>query len=152
MSYHQNIGVPALGTIVRANPLPVGRYWQDFFGDSRDKFATWLLQNSASVQAETTQSFDPTSDFPAHDFYIFNVKAPVPWDAVTFGFPTIADATVKSSDDTVQRPPPPKTGEETVTDAANAISKYAFWGVLAIGGLLAFRAVDALGLLAPRRS
>lgn len=147
MSYHDAQASCALGTLVRANPLPPGRYWQDFFGDNRDRFALWLRKNASTVKAEVTESNEENGGGPARDFYIFSVKAPTPWDAVTFGFPTIATKAVQSSADTVQRPPPEQSGADTLQSAASGVARYAFYGMLAIGGLLAFRAVDTLGLL-----
>lgn len=145
------LAVQGLGVLQRANPLPAGRYWIDVFGDNRDKLARWFSTNRDTVDAQETESFDATSDFPARDFYIFKVTAPTPWDAVTFGFPTVAPATVTSSADTVQRPPPEKSGADTIQDATDAVGKIAFWGVLIVGGVLALKTFDALSFLAPRR-
>lgn len=72
----------------------------------------WLAANKASVHVDTTESFDSaaapdmSSQIQAREFYIFTVSAPVQWDQLHWGFPTIADTSVKSSADTVDRPPP----------------------------------------------
>lgn len=136
----------ALGALMRQNPLPPGRYWIDTFGDNRDKMVTWVNTQGAAVQVADTESFDATSDFPARDFYIFQVKNPVPWDAVTFGYPTVADSTVQSSDDTVQKPQVESSGE-ILQNAADTVTKIAFWSAVVIGGVLVLKTVDALGLL-----
>lgn len=156
MSYHAVRSVQALrgfsglGVLMRQNPLPVGRYWIDVFGDNRDKMFAWANANSAAIKTEDTESFDATSDFPARDFYIFSVLAPVPWDGVTFGYPTVADSSVKSSDDTVQKPAVESTSE-ILQGAADTVTKIAFWSAIVIGGVLVLKTVDALGLLRPAR-
>jgi hypothetical protein len=96
----------------RRNPLPPGRYWQDIFQSNWDAFHAWLATNKDSVHVDTTESFDSaaapdmSSQTQAREFYIFTVSVPVQWDQTHWGFPTIADAGVKSSADTVDRPPP----------------------------------------------
>ena len=88
----------------RRNPLPPGRYWIDVFGDNRPRFTTWARQQKASVKVRVTES-DVNSE-PPREWHLFDVSAPVPWDAQTFGFPTVAEPEVQTSQDTVQRPPP----------------------------------------------
>ncbi len=89
--------------VERRNPLPAGVYWIDVFGANREKFAAWTRANK--VHVSKTESFDST---PPRDWLKFEVTTPVPWDAKTFGFPTIIEpgSTVNTSDDTVQKPPP----------------------------------------------
>lgn len=135
-----------LGTLMRDNPLPIGRYWIDVFGDNRDKLALWFRQNRDTVDALTTESFDKNPGGPARDFYIFRVKAPTTFEAVTFGFPTVAGSNVQSSDDTVQRPDPVTT-EQVVQSTLDQVGKIAFYGLLLVGGVLALKTFDALGFL-----
>lgn len=136
----------ALGTLMRQNPLPAGRYWIDVFGDNRDKMSSWVTTQVGAVKVQDTESFDETSDFPARDFYIFQVVSPAPWDAVTFGYPTLADSAVQSSDDTVQKPTVESTSD-ILQGAADTVTKIAFWSAVVIGGVLVLKTVDALGLL-----
>lgn len=93
-------------TLERRNPLPVGSYWIDVFGDKVPLFDGWLTaMHPIGVKTEVTEQFPATDDFPARTWYKFSVSQPIaPWDAKTFGFPTIADASIQSSSDTVQRP------------------------------------------------
>lgn len=148
-AYLQNPMSGALGTLMRQNPLPAGRYWIDTFGDVRDKMVSWVNAQGAAVQVEDTESFDATSDFPTRDFYIFRVKTPVAWDAVTFGYPTVAPAGVKSSDDTVQKPQVESSGE-ILQNVADTVTKIAFWSAVVVGGVLILKTVDALGILRGR--
>lgn len=91
----------AVGKLQRQNPLPPGRYWIDVFEKDAAAFRAWL-ERSPGVRVQTTQHFDES---PARDWYLFDVTAPTSWEGP--GLPTIATADVKSSEDTVQRPPPP---------------------------------------------
>lgn len=120
----------------RKSPLPVGRYWVDCDVKLQPTLDTYFRDNAANVQVETTQDIPATSDHPAREFYIFNVKAPVPWNAVTFGFPTIATAAVQSAQDTAQEPPPPPDPMvqlEGYLDSAGSFFKLAIGGVLLAG-------------------
>jgi hypothetical protein len=144
------MSIAALGVLMRTNPLPAGRYWLDVFGDNRDKMSTWLKTNAASLQVEDTESFEATTDFPARDFYIFSVKSPAPWDAVTFGYPTVADSSVKSSNDTVQKPQV-ESSTQILQSAADTVTKIAFWSAVAIAGVLVLKTADTLGVFRPTR-
>ena len=135
-----------LGTLMRQNPVPAGRYWIDTFGDNRSKMAAWATTNQATVQVEDVESFEENSGGPARDFYIFKVTAPTPWDAITFGYPTVANSSVKTSDDTVQRPQVESTAD-ILQGAADTVGKIAFWGAIIVGGVLVLRTMDALGFM-----
>lgn len=91
----------ATGAVQRANPLPAGRYWVDVFAPDSDAFNGWLSTNRLTVTVRQTEHYDSA---PARDWYLFEVKAPTPWAGP--GLPTIADASVTSSSDTVQKPDP----------------------------------------------
>lgn len=151
MSYHSTrlTDLSGMGALMRTNPLPVGRYWLDVFGDNRDKMASWVTSGGSSVQVQDTESFDENSGGPARDFYIFKVLAPLAWDAVTFGYPTVADSSVNSSDDTVQKPAVEST-QDILQAAGDTVTKIAFWGAIIVGGVLVLKTVDAIGLLRPR--
>jgi len=133
----------------RRNPLPVGSYWIDVFGEKIPKFNGWLAAfGPVGVHTDATETFDATDDFPPRVWYKFSVSQPIaPWDAVTFGFPTIADASIKSSADTVQRPDLPadplvRLGEwinELETSIGGSLGKvvpYAIIGGVAYAGYL----------------
>lgn len=91
--------------VERRNPLPPGTYWIDVFGENRLAFSAWRAANAEHVKIASTESFD--SD-PPRDWVKFEVSAPVEWEALRFGFPTIIGegAKVESSADTVERPAP----------------------------------------------
>lgn len=91
-----------VGKLERRQPLPPGRYWVDVFGDKRAQFSFWL-ETSPGVMILATESF-PANGGPERDWYLFKTTMPVAWDALNFGYPTIADETITSSDDTVQKP------------------------------------------------
>lgn len=85
--------VGALGAEQRSSPLPAGSYWVDVFGANRPKMIAWLSTNRGAVQALTTTTVgDDDEDPNTYDEYTFKVTNPVPWDAVTFGYPDIVDA------------------------------------------------------------
>lgn len=122
-------------SIERRNPLPAGRYWIDTFGDNRPAFADW--SKSSGVKVVTTQSFD--SD-PPRDWFLFTVASPLPFDAVKFGFPTIAPPEVKSAEDTVQKPDLPKNALDDLDNTLSQIGKVAKLGlgILGLGLLLKY--------------
>lgn len=101
-----DIGV---GALERRNPLPPGRYWIDLFEKDSPAWLAWRARNN--VKIEVTEHF---SSDPVRDFIIFRVDAPVPWEGP--GFPTIAPASVQSSSDTLDRPPPEKDPLDKLTD------------------------------------
>lgn len=136
-------------TLERRNPLPVGSYWVDVFGDKVPLFDGWLTaMHPIGVRTEVTEQFPATDDFPARTWYKFSVTQPIaPWDAKTFGFPTVADASIKSSSDTVQRPDLPldpltRLGnwiQEVETNIGGTLGKvvpYAVIGGVAYAGYL----------------
>jgi len=97
-----------IGAVERRNPLPVGRYWIDIFDSQENAFRAWLNEHKGSVRVITTESY-PSSTFGGYEgrvWRLFEVTAPVSWNGP--GFPTIAEAHVKGSDDTAQRPPKEK--------------------------------------------
>lgn len=113
-------------TLMRQNPIPVGRYWIDVFAKDMSRFQTWLGQNVSTVRTETTQHFDTD---PPRDWFLLNVTAPTP--ALGWDFLTVAGPGVQTSDDTVQKPPPEK--EPEITDV---IDKVAVTAGLLLGGYL----------------
>lgn len=96
--------------------IPPGRYWTDVFGDKRQVFLDWA-KSKPEVQIQSTQE-DNDAD-PPHLFVVLtipttssNFGSPGVWyPTKALGFLTVADSTVHTSDDVVQRPPPPTSGD-----------------------------------------
>jgi len=118
------------GALERSNPLPAGRYWVDVFSPDSAAFGAWLTSNQATVRVVSTQSFEKNDAGPARDWYLFQVTAPTPWNGP--GFPTIADASVTSSADTVQRPDPQPDPLSTAADTASDLAASAQKAVTAL--------------------
>ena len=98
------------------NPLPPGRYWidvADFPAGQIADFQKWASESGSLVTIETTEEHprDEAGGIPPRAFFIFRVSPPGAFfDPKQFGFPTIADAGVKSEDDTAQVPDDDATG------------------------------------------
>ena len=133
----------------RRNPLPSGLYWLDVFGDNRAKFEAWRKLNASLVRVVASESFDSE---PPRDWVKLEVLSPAPWDAKTFGFPTIIKPgePVNSSGDTVQRPPPEKDPLDSLGDALSGESFSKLAGFVIAGVALVF-AVNAV-VSGPRRA
>jgi hypothetical protein len=128
----------------RRNPLPVGLYWQDVFDKDHDAFEDWLKRNHATVTSIRNEHFDaqseaemgvPTGGLPGRDWYLFQVTAPTKWEGP--GFPTKTTDANLTSEDTVQRPDPPKPPEDV-------IEKVVKIGGLAVFGFLALKLLQVL--------
>ncbi len=97
------------GTLQRTNPLPPGHYWVDVFGLNIPKFDAWLkAYGPFGIHTDATQHFESPDVASVRNWYLFTYTpafegAVVIWDTL-FGFPTIADSSIKSSEDTVNRP------------------------------------------------
>ena len=111
--------------------------------DGREHFKEWVKNNSGAVMVETTEEFggigplNPASGFgtrttPPRTFVIFKTSRELPWGtdmAGQIGFPTKAPASIRSSDDTVQKP--------SVDDPASATT-HAFLILAALAALAWF--------------
>ncbi len=149
-----------VGALQRANPLPPGRYWQDIFAKQANAWNAWLAQalKSGAVTIEKVEHFNrdplhdgswlpngPTGELEVigdRTWVLFNVVRPVDWPATKLGFPTIADATVQQSSDTVLNPPGPTPADEIKEVLLDSVVKPAMWiggGYLAIKLLLGLR-------------
>jgi len=121
----------------RRRPLPAGRYWLDVTPLLKSKWEVWLdaMSKFDSVKVEHTEHFDaieeqsnPLGDgtvpaAPAHDFVIFSTSSPnVAWEAAGLPSPTIAPATVTTSDDTVDKPPPEPSLLDKLSSHAEGIA------------------------------
>jgi hypothetical protein len=126
----------ATGGVERRNPLPPGRYWVDVFQSKSAAFNAWLARNKTAVKVESTESFpgDLDNAYESRDWVLFRVLSPAPWEGP--GLPTVADASVKTSDDTVQKPPPEKGPLENLPKLPSA------------AGMGAVAAAAGLGLFA----
>lgn len=116
----------------RKSPIPAGRYWLNVKtpgldgGAQRTAFYSWVsrqngdLAQSPDRPVQIVHAEDGPSD--GMDFYIFKVLRPVPrWpDNTGLGLPDIAGPHIRSSDDTVQRPDPPKDLTDRIDDVVNS--------------------------------
>lgn len=128
--------------IERRNPLPPGRYWQDILEQHVASFREWLQSNKAVVRVVAAESHPRDGDWPAREWYLFEVSAPTPWQATKWGYPTIATGEVQSSADTVQRPPPEKDPleriDETIISAGKSATVLLFGGALVLGAVFIY--------------
>lgn len=134
------------GELQKADPLPPGRYWIDVFEDKLAVFQAWFL-TTPGVVMENQEKFEPEGTYPARTWYLFEVKKPAPWGLATkLGWPTIATADVRTSDDTVQKPDPstipvfPTGGPDIFPDWKDVSPG---WKVAVIGGVVLLVAVAA---------
>lgn len=130
--------------LVRTEPLPVGRYWIDVFVEPFANRSIWdvWLQNALmtdSVHVEVTEHRPADSGGPARDFFIFRVKKPLGWMIAEYvGWPNTAPSGIKSSDDTVQKPPPEPGLLDTLRkDGLPGWVPWAVGGTIAVVGLVA---------------
>lgn len=133
-------------TIERRRPLPVGRYWADIFPAQQAKWGAWISvqRNAGNATIEETEHFDASGDSPEHDFVIFTTSAETVWPDEDMKFaPNIAGSEIRSSADTVQRPPP----------EPDALGRIDAWGrsvgrALMTAGAVAGGLIVLVGLLA----
>jgi hypothetical protein len=103
--------------LVKDDPLPAGRYWVDIWQREPDAtdFRSWLNTYQKTlgwVRIEHSELFAPVDTYPGREFVIFSVleSGKVNWQlATSVGWPNTAPASIQSSDDTVQKPPPETT-------------------------------------------
>jgi hypothetical protein len=98
--------------IERRNPLPVGRYWIEV---SQDPVPLGTWRGFLSAFPEFVH-VDQTEEDDASTFAIFTTSKALVWpDGI--GAPNIADPTIKSRADTVQRPDPEPDFIDTIPTA-----------------------------------
>ncbi len=120
----------------RRNPVPPGRYWLDVFGDNRSLFMQWLKAANSDSAGNFVDNVVPVKyeQYPdegaGRDWHLLEVKRPVAWNAVLFGYPTIAGGNVHTSEDTIIAPPPVE--QPTLPEALERSAKTVA-SVLAIG-------------------
>jgi hypothetical protein len=119
-------------TIERRNPLPAGTYWIDVFAPKLADWTAWTTLNRGKVKVTTSEHFDANAGGPARDFQAFTVLTPTPFPNVQLGYPTIASGPNITSDDTVQKPPPPKDFLDTIDPAGDFAMAKALLGVGAL--------------------
>lgn len=120
------------GVLQKQDPLPIGRYWIDVYGDSHVMLINkWLYDNNDTVKLENTEGYSSTDAAPeGGGFVLFSVGFPTAWGmSKDLGWPTVATPDIHSSKDTVQRPP-----EQSATDYWFGEGGKATWVPWAIGG------------------
>lgn len=139
-----------VGTLERRNPLPPGSYWIDVFGLNIPKFDNWLKAFSGlGVRTDATQQFEATTVPARRTWYKFTFTppfegAPVTWDT-TFGFPTIADASIRSSEDTVSRPDLPIDPLDELSNWTNSLEQKLGGSLGSIAGVVPYALLGAAG-------
>lgn len=122
----------------RRRPLPAGRYWLDVTPLHKSQWELWrnAMADVDSVKVEHTEHIEAVSGIPgvpnapAHDFVIFSLSnANVAWEGAGLPSPTIAPATVTTSADTVDRPPPEPGVLEQLQGAASGFGTAAKVGL-----------------------
>lgn len=97
----------------RRNPLPAGRYWIDI---SKEPVPLGTWQGFLAA-AKGFVHVDSTEDDPDFSWFLFTTSKPLVWPE-GIGAPTIADKSVKSRSDTVDRPDPEPDFLDTVPTGA----------------------------------
>lgn len=110
----------------RRNPLPVGRYWVDVFEPEWQRFDSWLKLNAHFVKVHADELHD--DEDPERRWILFEVLTPMLVGWLGPGLPTIADKSIQSSDDTVQKP-----------TAGLSLTEKALIGGAIIGGAVALK-------------
>lgn len=137
-----------VGTLERRNPLPPGSYWIDVFGLNIPKFDNWLKAFSGlGIHTDANQQFEATTIPARRTWYKFTYTplfegAPVTWDT-TFGFPTIADASIRSSEDTVSRPDLPIDALDELANWTNSIEQKLGGSLGSIAGVVPYAILGA---------
>jgi len=86
-------------SLERRNPLPAGRYWIDVTDANHEAFRQWTTSNPTRVTVLEEEPGDGVT------WFLWRQLQPAKFDQRTFGFPTIAPASVQHATDTAQRPP-----------------------------------------------
>lgn len=114
--------------VERRDPLPAGRYWTFVLEDELGDWQRWVSSQVPLVHVVAAERKSALAPFLPAVFatrpdgsiimdakgawFLFDVKAPVPW--VGFGFPTIVtDPTITSSSQVEQAPDPEPEGKLT---------------------------------------
>jgi len=143
--------MPKVGTLERRSPLPPGSYWIDVFGLNIPKFNQWLKAYSGmGVHTDATQVFEAPTLAAYRNWYKFTYT-PIPgaiviWDTA-FGFPTVADASITSSESTVQRPDLPLDPLDELSNWVNSVEQKLGGSLGTIAGVVPY-AIIGVGLYA----
>lgn len=121
--------------IERRNPLPPGRYWIDVFDPHRRNFRDWLEKNSVTVE----QSKEYETSTPLGTWYLFSTTEPIQWEGP--GFPTIADQSVQSHDDTADKAPPEKEGLEKIEEMVENAGSFLTLAAMAGGAFILYKII-----------
>ncbi len=136
-----------VGTLERENPLPAGQYWVDVFGLNIPKADTWFRAfKDLGVHVDATQHFEDTDVARVRNWYKFTytpiANIPVMWDT-QLGFPTVADASITSSEDTVQRPDLPLDPLEELSNWINSVEQKLGGSMGTIAGVVPYAIIGA---------
>jgi hypothetical protein len=134
-------GTPIAGT--NGAVIPPGRYWIDLTTDEKRKAWVNFTVDKPEVIVEKTD-WDAGTPQNVVETVIFTIpptannygKPGVLFPTKVLGFPTIAAATVKSKEDTVQRPAPmtyTEAAKEVVTTSGKAVGTAVGTGVKSLG-------------------
>lgn len=119
----------------RSNPLPPNaRYWVQVSPADQPAFTAWLTAHRGAVVSRSTER-DPDNGW---DWVLFDVTAPLVWWEGP-GFPTKAEADVRSESDVVQTP--------VVESAAAKLERLGDAAVSAAGDLTTKLAVAGVAIL-----
>jgi hypothetical protein len=128
----------------RKNPIPPGRYWI-WAGQERNRIAEmedWLRRNKDAVDVEKREAKGDVALLnipPDTVFYIFVVKSPgIIFPQRSVGIPNVADATIKTRDDTAKLTPraTPADSPAIAKEVAKAIAENTLPTFELGGGLL----------------
>ncbi|HET9930206.1 MAG TPA: hypothetical protein VFQ35_05955 [Polyangiaceae bacterium] len=133
--YWQDVFTPAIGE--HGGTIEEFRAWASahknavlirqtvYHGPGADPFAE-LIANSGWVinplLAKLAADAAAAPDFGRSRLWaLFEVREPVPWDAIKFGYPTIAERGTETTEgDTVTKPPPEPDAIDRVDDAIDS--------------------------------
>jgi hypothetical protein len=114
-----------------------------------------MAASRGAIHGEVSEHFDAAGGAPEHDFVIFTTNTELIWPDTEIGFaPNVAPPNIKSSADTVQRPPPEPGAIDQISDIADDFTKKVNAAVTTVLVLLVAGAAVAIfrRTAAPRKS
>jgi hypothetical protein len=118
----------------RRNPLPAGRYWIQLPPKDAPSFDAWRAANKGKVHSRATS----TTAADGWTWYLFDTTAPLMWDAAAWGFPTVADASVRSETDVLSLPDPQPGWVDSLDSAIEGVGRSTLItvGVIAVAAIV----------------